>query len=340
MRLKLAVSLLLMLFVVGSAAAQDDELNIVATTTQANDLAKILTEGVENVNITGLMGAGVDPHLYQPTEANIVAMSNADMVVYSGLHLEGQFDTVFNALGERGVQIYALGQPVKDAGYIVGGFTLSEELTNVDDPHFWFDPRNWEISVQGLADAFSSLDPANAETYQANAEAYIEDLQTLFAWANEGMRSVPEEQRYLVTSHDAFQYFSAAFGWQVEAIQGISTQDEAGVGDIQGVVDFVIDNNVPVLFVESSIPPNTIRAVIEGVRAAGGDTRLGVRVLYSDAMGEPDTFGGTYTGMLASNVYTVLQSYQCAGVEVDIPAYPDSLEPQPPAALLNVECEA
>lgn len=331
--------LIVALFSVSIAVAQADNLSIVTTTTQATDVAMILTEGADGVEVIGLMGAGVDPHLYQPTESDIAAMNEADVVIYNGLNLEGQFDTVFNALGEQGVSILALGQPVKEAGFIVGGFELSEELSNVDDPHFWFDPRNWEISVSAVADELIALDPTNADIYAANAEAYIEQLQTLFAWADEGMNSVSTTQRYLVTSHDAFQYMGAAFGWRVFGIQGLSTEDEAGVGDVQGTVDFVIDNEIPVLFVESSIPPDTIQAVVEAVEAAGGTVRIGVRELYSDAMGDPETFGGTFVGMIAENVYTILQSYECAGAEVEIPAWPEGLEPLPPEELLDVSCE-
>jgi manganese/zinc/iron transport system substrate-binding protein len=326
-----------------SIQAQDEDdnpLRIVGTTTQAADIAFILSEGVENIVITPLMGAGVDPHLYQPTESDVAAMNEADMVIYSGLHLEGQFDSVFEALGERGTSIFALGQPVKDAGFIIGGFTLSDELVDVDDPHFWFDPRNWEISVLALAEEFSTLDPDNAAIYSDNAEAYIEQLQLLYDWADEGMRSVFQGQRFLVTSHDAFQYFGAGFGWRMFSIQGLSTEDEAGVGDIQAVVDFIIDNDIPVIFIESSLPPDTVEAVVEAVENVDGTLRVGVRELYSDAMGEVDTFGGTYIGMLAENVYTILQSYQCAGVEVTIPEWPEDLTPLPEEDLLIVDCDA
>ncbi|MBK8899726.1 MAG: zinc ABC transporter substrate-binding protein [Anaerolineaceae bacterium] len=322
----------------GSGVYADGAFKIVATTTQANDIAQILTEGVNNVEITPLMGAGVDPHLYQPTESDIAAMNEADMVIYSGLFLEGQFDTVFAALREQGVLIHAMSDPVKQGGFTIGGFELSDELVDVDDPHFWFDPRNWELTVTDLGEALAEIDPANSDTYTANATAYAAMMTPLYEWANQGLRSVPEGQRYLVTSHDAFQYFGAAFGWQMEAIQGLSTEDEAGVGDIQGTVDFIIGNQIPVVFVESSIPPDTIEAVIEAVEAEGGSVRIGVREMYSDAMGEPGTFAGTYAGMLASNAYTVLQSYQCAGVDVTIPEWPADLTPTPPEALLNVDC--
>ncbi|MEM6282610.1 MAG: zinc ABC transporter substrate-binding protein [Chloroflexota bacterium] len=335
----LAVLVLLLAFA-GVTSAQEDGLNIVTTTTQSTDIATILTEGVDGVTVIGLMGAGVDPHLYQPTEADITAMNEADMVVYSGLNLEGQFDAVFAALGEQGVATVPMGQFVKDEGFIIGGFDLSDELMDVDDPHFWFDPRNWEISVMELATELSELDPDNADLYTANAEAYAEQLTLIFEWADAGMGQLPDNQRFIVTSHDAFQYFGAAFGWQQEAIQGISTEDEAGVGDIQETVDFVIENEIPVIFVESSLPPNTVEAVVAAVEDAGGDLRVGVRELYSDAMGDPETFGGTYIGMIAENVYTILQSYECAGVDVTIPEWPEGLEPAPPEDILNVDCAA
>ena len=316
----------------------DGTFRIVTTTTQASDLATILTEGVAGIEITPLMGAGVDPHLYQPTESDITAMNAADMVIYSGLHLEGQFDAVFEALKEQGVLIYSLSQPVKEAGFVIGIFDGGQEQSGTDDPHFWFDPYNWEVTTLDLAETLAALDPDNADTYKSNAAAYGAQLRALYAWADEGMRSVPDNQRFLVTSHDAFQYFGAAFGWQMAAIQGISTEDEAGVGDIQGTVQFVVEQEIPVLFVESSIPPNTIEAVQAAIIANGGKARVGVRELYSDAMGVPGTFGGTYIGMIAENVYTILQSYQCAEAQVLIPDWPHSIAPAPPEELLTVDC--
>ncbi|NDJ54170.1 MAG: zinc ABC transporter solute-binding protein [Chloroflexi bacterium] len=318
---------------------EDAVFRIVTTTTQATDLTSILAEGVEDLEISALMGAGVDPHLYQPTESDVEAMNQADMVIYSGLHLEGQFDAVFEALSAQGVLIYSLSRPVKEAGFVIGAFDVETEQLGADDPHFWFDPRNWELTTQDLAETFAALDSENAEIYLGNAEVYSAQLQSLYDWADSGMGGVPGGQRYLVTSHDAFQYFGAAFGWRMAAIQGLSTEDEAGVGDIQNTVDFVIDNNIPVLFVESSIPPDTIEAVQEAIEAEGGSARVGVRELYSDAMGEPGTFGGTYTGMIAENVYTILQSYRCAGVDLTIPEWPTDLQPTPPDDLINVACE-
>ena len=318
----------------------DGTFRIVATTTQASDLSRILTDGVAGIEITPLMGAGVDPHLYQPTESDIRAMNAADMVIYSGLHLEGQFDAVFEALREQGTLIYSLSKPVKDGGFVIGGFGADQTQAGTDDPHFWFDPRNWEITTADLAQTLAELDPDNADTYTSHADAYNERLRTLYAWADEGMRSVPEGQRYLVTSHDAFQYFGAAFGWRMAGIQGISTEDETGVGDIQRTAQFVVEQGIPVLFVESSISPDTIEAVQAAIEAEGGAVRVGVRELYSDAMGMPGTFGGAYIGMIAENVYTILQSYRCAGAPAVIPDWPDGIDITPPEALLTVDCEA
>jgi len=310
----------------------DDVFRIVGTTTQAGDLLRILTAGVDNLEITQLTGAGVDPHLYQPTEADVEAMKEADMVVYSGLHLEGQFDTVFRALGERNVVIYALSAPVKRQGFIIGSYE-DGEAGGTDDPHFWFDPRNWQITVTDLAEQLGNLDSANAERYDSNGAEYAQQLDLLYDWADRAMRSVPAARRYLVTSHDAFRYFGAAFGWRMKAIQGISTEDEAGVGDVQQTVDFVIENDIPVLFIESSISPASIQAVLEAIRAEGREARIGVREMYGDAMGEIGTFGGTYVGMIGSNVLTVVQSFQTAGVDVRIPDWPAGLEPSPPQEL-------
>lgn len=332
--MKLVAFLLAALLTLMSAAAQPDpSVSIVATTTQAADLVNILAGDLigETIEVTALMGAGVDPHLYRPTESDIAAMNRADAIIYSGLHLEGQFDTVFNALAERGVRIYAMSDPVKAAGFTFGGFRLSAELVNVDDPHFWFDPRNWQMTAEGAADFLSELLPEHAGLFAANYEAYYEQLDLLYAWGTEAMSVVPEEQRVLVTSHDAFQYFGDAFGWEVRGLQGISTEDEAGVADIQDIAEFVVEHEIPMMFVESSVPPDAIEAVREAVRDGGGQVDIGLKELYSDAMGAPGDFGGTYIGMIAQNVAIVVRSF---GHE--LPQWPDDLKPVLPESLITL----
>ena len=324
-RTLLALLLLTGLLATGSglAAQEDSRPLVVATTTQARDALELLAG--ERIELIGLMGAGVDPHLYRPTEADINAMHRADAVFYSGLHLEGQLGEVLAALGERAVRVVALSDPVKKAGFTIGGFTLSAAYTNVDDPHFWFDPRNWQLSVTHMAEQLALLDPTAAADYAQRAADYNAQLDLLFDWASVAMVAVPAGQRVLVTSHDAFQYFGQAFGWEVRGLQGLSTEDEAGVADVQSLVDFVIERDIPVLFIESSVPPNAIESVREGARAQGHDIGVGLRELYSDAMGAPGSFAGTYIGMLAENVSTILQSW---GHE--LPPWPKGLLPTPP----------
>jgi manganese/zinc/iron transport system substrate-binding protein len=297
-----------------SGLGAEERLRVVATTTQAADLVRVI--GGERAALTALMGGGVDPHLYKPTESDIAAMNAAQLVVYNGLNLEGQFETVFKALGQRAVRTYALSEPVVQAGFIL------EEAAGVPDPHFWFDPRNWILAAQGLAEVLAETDAANADFYRANAAAYIAQLETLYAWAAAAMtaESIPEAKRILVTSHDAFQYFGDAFGWQVRGIQGISTAAEASVSDIQAVAELVVSEGISVIFVESSVPRATVEAVIAAARARGAEVRLGVRELYSDAMDAPDAFGGTYIEMIVHNVVTVLQSFGYA-----VPSLPESL---------------
>lgn len=320
--------------------AQTEPSRIVATTTQASDLIRVLLTNLpeDRYELTALMGSGVDPHLYLPTEADIDAIQSADAVFYSGLHLEGQFGEVFASLNTRGISTYALSEPVEQAGYIIGGFDLSDQYQDVADPHFWFDPRNWEMSASYAADALARLMPGQLTLIEKNARAYEAELSSLFEWALQAMTVIPEEQRVLITSHDAFQYFGAAFGWQVRGLQGISTEDEAGVADIQQLVAFVMEHEIPVIFVESSVPPDTIEAVREAVRANGGEVRLGIRTLYSDAMDAPENYGGRYTGMVISNVLIILESFRCAGHSFTIPALPEQFTEGLPADLADPEC--
>ena len=326
---RIIMVVLLLVTVFGSGIAQEEELvTVVATTTQAADILAIV--GEELVEVVSLIGPGVDPHLYQPTESDIQAMNSADAVFYNGLFLEGKFETVFEALGERDVIVYAIAEPIVQAGFVLSTGAEDSEASN--DPHIWNDPRNWQLVAEGVAEVLGELAPEHTDTFTENAEAYIEDLQALYDWGVAAMEVVPEEQRIIVTSHDAFAYLGDAFDFEVAGIQGISTVDEAGVGDIQEIVDIVVERELPAIFIESSVPTDTVEAVIESANARGWDVQLGVRELFSDAMGDPDEFGGTYIGMMAHNLITILQSY---GYE--IPEWVDGLEPTLPADMLTME---
>ena len=314
--ISLVLVTLILLIAVGSPAlaGENSKLHLVATSTQVADLARII--GGDNVEVTGLMGGGVDPHLYQFTESDIEAMSNADLVLYSGLHLEGGIGEVIKAISNR-TRVHAVGETLERLGYTLP----SASDPDVVDPHMWFDPRNWQDIVADVVEVLSEEDPDNAEIYRERGESYVEQLQLLYDWGLEAMSVVPERQRVLVTSHDAFQYFGYAFGWDVRGLQGISTQAEAGVGDIQELVDFVIEREIPAMFVESSVPPNTIEAVQSAARNKGWNIQIGAE-LFSDAMGKVGTIEGTYIGMVITNITRVVTAF---GYQNDLPTLPESL---------------
>ncbi|NDJ85408.1 MAG: zinc ABC transporter solute-binding protein [Chloroflexi bacterium] len=312
------------------SSAQDDKLLVVATTTQAYDAMVKLDEGINRWDIVNLCGPGIDPHVYVPTEGDIEVLNDADFVLTSGLHMEAQMTDIFEALGERpDVRVYELATPVEEAGYVIGPFEATEE-TGLDDPHWWGDPRNFAMAVDALADILGEMDPDNAEAYRENADAWIEDINILFDWADEAMRQVPAQSRILISSHDAFSYFGSAFGWKLRALQGVTTAEEAGVADRRELAEFIVENEIPVIFVEGNVAPTGIIAVQESVEAMGGNVAIASDPLYSDTLGDFDSFAGTYIGMIGSNVITIVQAF---GYEV--PPWPEGLQPSPPEDLLN-----
>jgi manganese/zinc/iron transport system substrate-binding protein len=248
------------------------------------------------------MEAGVDPHLYRASEGDLTTMLDADVILYNGLNLEGQLADVLVQLAQD--------RPVVSLGAAIP----EERRLNVPnfeseyDPHFWFDPTLWAIAAQATADAFAEADPDHATAYRENAAAYITELEALDAETMTALSAIPADQRVLVTAHDAFGYFGNRYGIEVIGIQGLSTETEAGVADLQRVADTIIQRNVPALFVESTISPASIEAVQEAVADRGGNVVIGGQ-LYSDAMGDAGTPEGTYLGMFRSNVATIVAAY-------------------------------
>ena len=282
------------------ANAQDDLVRVATTTTQITDLVENV--GGEHVAVEGIMGPGVDPHLYRASEGDLSTMVDSDVVFYNGLNLEGQMaDILVQLAGDR--RVVALGTAVPDEQRLdVPGF--SGEY----DPHVWFDPTLWMMAAQGVAETLAEVDPENADAYQSNAEAYIAELEELDAEAMEALSAIPDEQRVLVTAHDAFGYFGNRYDIEVVGIQGLSTETEAGVGDLQRVADLIIERGIPAIFVESTISPATIEAVQAAVDDRGEEVVIGGQ-LYSDAMGEADTPEGTYIGMFRHNIDTIVTAY-------------------------------
>jgi manganese/zinc/iron transport system substrate-binding protein len=284
-------------FVAGDASAVD-KIKVTCTTGMVGDLIEWI--GGERVEVTALMGPGVDPHLYKASEGDIGRLSSADVVFYNGLFLEGKMGEVLENVRKRGKPVIALGERI-DKSLL----TTPPEFQGHHDPHIWFDVNLWKQTVPPALKGLISVDPASQEFFEANATVLLEEWTELHAWCSERLAEIPKERRVLVTAHDAFGYFGRAYDVEVVGLQGISTASEYGLKDVQRVVDIVAARGVKAVFVESSVPPRSIEAVVEGCRARGHDVRIGGS-LFSDAMGEKGTPEGTYVGMVRHNVETIV----------------------------------
>lgn len=293
--------LLLILTLLASAAfvgAQDAPINIVATTGMIADIVKNI--GGEHVEVHQLMGPGVDPHLYRATDSDVDLLLDAEVIFYNGINLEARLTDIFEQIGEER-PVVAVGEAIPEERL------LTSTQYDAPDPHVWMDVELWMIAAEAVRDTLIEFDPANEADYTANAETYLEALAELDAYVQEQIDRVPEEQRVLVTAHDAFQYFGHAYGMEVFAPQGISTETEAGIADIRRTIALIQERQIPAIFVETSVPPDVVEAIIAGVEDAGQTLEIGGS-LYSDAMGEPDTDEGTYIGMIRHNVDTIVSA--------------------------------
>lgn len=280
-------------------AEEEGRLRVVATVGMIADVARNV--GGEHVRVTGLMGPGVDPHLYKASEGDVRRLYGADVVFYGGLHLEARMGEVLEEMGER-TRVVA----VTDA--IPRPLLLAPpEFEGAYDPHVWFDVQLWMRTVPLVAETLAEADPAHAEEYRANAREYLAELAALDAHVRRQAARVPPERRVLVTAHDAFNYFGRAYGFEVRGLQGISTATEAGTADVQALAEFIARRKIPAVFVESSIPRRTVQAVQAAVRARGWRVRIGGE-LFSDALGNPGTPEGTYVGMVRHNIDTIVSA--------------------------------
>ncbi|MDQ3656652.1 MAG: zinc ABC transporter substrate-binding protein [Chloroflexota bacterium] len=281
------------------ALADDGKRRVVATTGQVGDLARII--GGEFTDVKALMGPGVDPHLFKASEGDVIDLIESDIIMYSGLHLEGGLGEVLEQAAKRipvsevsdGVPEDQLIQPEDDA------------FDGNPDPHFWFDPTLWAHAADETARALGGLDSDNVDAYLANAEACKAELMELDAYAMEQFSRIPAQSRILVTAHDAFGYLGRRYGLDVVGLQGISTATEAGVRDVQSIADLLVANKVKAIFVETSVPERTIEAVQVASRDRGWEVAIGGS-LYSDAMGDEGTEEGTYLGMMRYDVDTIV----------------------------------
>lgn len=251
--------------------------------------------------VEGLIGEGIDPHLYKPTRGDVVQLSAADVIFYNGLMLEGKMTDVLERVAELGKPVRAVTAAIlNESDYLLNDESGSEHT----DPHVWMDVSGWLKAVAVVTDALVDFDPVHADAYRKNAAAYMKILAGLDTYAKASIATIPVERRVLVTAHDAFRYLGRAYGIEVRGIQGLSTESEAGVRDIEDLVDFIVARKIPAIFVETSVADKNVRALVEGAFARGHRLEIG-GTLYSDAMGPAGTYQGTYVGMIDHNVTTI-----------------------------------
>ncbi len=284
----------------GGAEPQTYPYRAVATVGMITDIVREVAGDLATVE--GIIGEGVDPHLYKPTRSALVALSRADIIFYNGLLLEGQLSDVLEKMATRGKPVYAVAEAILEREDYV--LTTEEDYL---DPHVWMDVSGWMVAVREVAAALSTFDPANAEVYETRAADYLAELAELDQYAKRVIGSIPGDRRMLVTAHDAFNYMGRAYGLEVRGIQGLSTESEAGVRDLENLVAFLVENEIPAVFVETSVSDKNVRALIEGARARGHELVIG-GTLYSDAMGPAGTYEGTYIGMIDHNATTIAQA--------------------------------
>lgn len=286
----------------GPSEASSDPSNglqILATIGMITDI--VAEVGGDRVTVEGLMGPGIDPHLYKASAGDVRTLAEADIIFYNGLHLEAAMGDVLEEMNER--------KPTYAVTEFIDPDLLHESATYAGqyDPHVWFDVRLWSRAVDRVEAALIENDVEGTPVYRANADALRDTLDALDTWVRQRVQDLPEERRVLITAHDAFEYFGRAYGFEVIGLQGISTASEASTADVRRLVDAIIARDIPAIFVETSVPRRTIEAVQAAVRAGGGQVEIGTP-LFSDAMGNPGTEEGRYPGMVRYNVNAIVEA--------------------------------
>lgn len=310
-RAKMTLSIIVLIIVaacskvdgdVGEMKRADDGSKITIVTTIGMITDVVNEVGGSEVEVTGLMGPGVDPHLYKASQGDIQKLDKAEIIFYGGLHLEGKLTEIFEKLEKRkpteAVSSH-IDPSVLRSGADAGGSQY--------DPHIWFNVQHWVSATESIRDTLAQYDPANAEKYQENAANYIAQLNELDNEIKSRISEIPEKDRVLVTAHDAFGYFGDAYGVKVLGLQGISTAAEYGSKDVSKLRDYLVENKIKAVFVESSIPTKSMEAVIAGAKQMGHTVTIGGE-LYSDSMGEPGSDADTYIKMVRHNVNTIVEA--------------------------------
>ena len=303
---------------VAHARSDTAPLDVVATVGMVADVIREV--GGPCVDVTVLMGPGIDPHLYRASAGDVARLGRAALIVYNGFNLEGQLGAVLDRIGTR-VATLALAESIAAK---VGEEVLLEgedAFSAQADPHLWGDASLWARGATVAAERLTDLRPDCGDELAERAAAYRSQLEALHAWAAASVASIPEGQRTLITSHDAFEYFGAAYGLDVAGIEGISTESEASIADIRDATDLVTATGVRAIFIETTISPRTIEAVQAAVRDRGGEVAIG-GALFGDAMGEHGSPEGTYVGMVRHNVRVIVSA-----LGGDLAPWPDALAP-------------
>lgn len=272
----------------------------VATTGMIGDAVKAVAGNASKVDV--LLGSGIDPHSYKPTRSDIARLASADIVFYNGLLLEGKMTDALMRVANAGRPVVPVTEAL-DEKYLLE----PEGFAGQFDPHVWMDVTGWKKAVEAVRDSLIKFRPALADTFRTNAARYLGELDKLDTYVRDAVASVPKESRVLITAHDAFNYFGRAYDFEVQGIQGISTESEAGLKRIQELVDMLVKRRIGAVFVESSVSDRNVKALIEGARARGHTVKVGGE-LFSDAMGAPGTYEGTYIGMIDHNATTIARA--------------------------------
>ncbi len=287
----------------GPKAPEDSrqgEYRVATTVGMITDVVKVIAG--DRAEVRGIIGEGVDPHLYKPTRGDVVILNEADIIFYNGLMLEGKMADVLVKMATQGKPVQAVTEVI-----LAGGDYVMVDESEHYDPHVWMDVGGWMRAVPIVVEALSDFDPEGRSGYEERGQSYLDSLKALDAYARASFSSIPEEQRVLITAHDAFNYLGRAYGIEVRGIQGISTESEAGVRDIETLIRFIVKQNIPAVFVETSVADKNVRALVEGAAAQGHTIRVGGS-LFSDAMGAPGSYEGTYIGMLDHNITTITRA--------------------------------
>lgn len=279
---------------------ENDKLKVVTTTTMLRDLMQVL--GGDQLDVSGLMGVGIDPHLYQASAGDITKMQEADIVVYNGIHLEGKMGEIFQSLEKQNKIIICAEDGLETTDIRIDG-----ESDSAKDPHIWFDVALWMKVAEHAESVLATVDAENAKLYEENLRQYMKELEALDQYIEGRVAEVPKEQRILITAHDAFGYFGDAYDFEVKGLQGMSTEAEAGSADVRNLVQFIVDHKIKALFIESSIPAKNIEALQESVRAKNFDVVVGGE-LYSDSLGDQSHGHDTYIATCKANIDTIVNA--------------------------------